>query len=314
MKEMMENAEEKAVKAKMSRFDIWLVDLLTREDKLSFEKIAERWKKDSLNNTNEKKELALRTFHNHRKSIKEKLGVEVCCDKSTNTYYIKKVSQVSIEKSKFIAQLVSNSSVLNYAENLQDRVLLEQHAKNTFLKDIIAAMEQGVKIKLKYQKYTTRQSVSERKVAPYCVKLFRNRWYLLAAVNHLKPKLYALDDRTKEVKLTAETFEMPKDFNAQTYFKDAFGVYTGNPVERIKIKTFGNETLYWRSAPLHPSQKEIETTKDYSIFELNLFPAWEFKQELFSRIDQIEVLEPQSLREEVIGFIDRMRKIYNPKE
>ncbi len=52
-----------------------------------------------------------------------------------------------------------------------------------------------------------------------------------------------------------------------------------------------------RSLPLHQSQLEIETGEDYAVFELILAPTWDFKQELLSRADQIEVLEPVSLRQ-----------------
>ena len=33
--------------------------------------------------------LALRTFHEHRKGIKEMFGVDIDCDRKNNTYFIK---------------------------------------------------------------------------------------------------------------------------------------------------------------------------------------------------------------------------------
>ena len=68
---------------------------------------------------------------------------------------------------------------------------------------------------------------------------------------------------------------------------------------------------YWRSAPVHHSQKEVETGPDYAIFELRLNPdSIELEQLLFSKIDQIEVLEPASLRDKMKTNITKMRARY----
>ena len=62
--------------------------------------------------------------------------------------------------------------------------------------------------------------------------------------------------------------------------------------------------------PLHPSQEEVETCEEYSIFTLYLSPTWDFKQELLSRADQLEVLAPASLREWMREMIGKMMKRY----
>jgi predicted DNA-binding transcriptional regulator YafY len=41
-----------------------------------------------------------------------------------------------------------------------------------------------------------------------------------------------------------------------------------------------------------------------------LSPTWDFKQELLSRADQIEVLEPDSLREWMSDMIQKMSEKY----
>ncbi|MBR5204825.1 MAG: WYL domain-containing protein [Bacteroidaceae bacterium] len=56
---------------------------------------------------------------------------------------------------------------------------------------------------------------------------------------------------------------------------------------------------------LHASQEEVETCEEYSIFTLYLSPTWDFKQELLSRADQLEVLAPTSLREWMKEMMER---------
>ena len=79
----------------------------------------------------------------------------------------------------------------------------------------------------------------------------------------------------------------------------------------IKIKTFANESLYWRSAHFHSSQEEIETGDDYTIFSFFMYPDTpELIHALLSHGASIEVLEPSSLRDTLKGKIDEMVKRY----
>ena len=68
---------------------------------------------------------------------------------------------------------------------------------------------------------------------------------------------------------------------------------------------------YLRSLPLHSTQKEIERSGEFSIFQLHLCPEFDFKQEVLSMGEDIEVLEPVWLRKEIAGKIKRMWNKYN---
>ena len=64
---------------------IWLLDLLLTSDPLPFEDICMMWEANPMSDG----PLALRTFHEHRKGIKEMFGVDIDCDRKNNTYFIK---------------------------------------------------------------------------------------------------------------------------------------------------------------------------------------------------------------------------------
>lgn len=71
-------------------------------------------------------------------------------------------------------------------------------------------------------------------VAPYCLKMFQRRWYLLAnSVQEDKMRLYGLD-RIVYVETTDKNLELPEDFDAQDYFDSFFGVVLDDskPVQR----------------------------------------------------------------------------------
>ncbi|MBO4370659.1 MAG: WYL domain-containing protein, partial [Paludibacteraceae bacterium] len=71
---------------------------------------------------------------------------------------------------------------------------------------------------------------------------------------------------------------------------------------------------YVRTLPLHHSQKEVETTDEYSIFEYYMVPKWNFMMELLSMEDAVEVLEPQHFRELVANQIKDMYRVYYPNK
>ena len=54
-----------------------------------------------------------------------------------------------------------------------------------------------------------------------------------------------------------------------------------------------------RDLPLHHSQKEVETTPDWSDFEILMRPTADFFSPLLARGPMIKVLEPQWLAEEI---------------
>ena len=50
--------------------------------------------------------------------------------------------------------------------------------------------------------------------------------------------------------------------------------------EIIRIKFYGAQVEYVRALPIHESQKEIEVTSEWSIFEYRLVPCYNFYQQL----------------------------------
>ena len=54
---------------------------------------------------------------------------------------------------------------------------------------------------------------------------------------------------------------------------------------------------------LHSSQKEIVTSENYSDFEYYLIPSFDFKQAILKESDELEVIEPKFLRNEILELL-----------
>ena len=148
---------------------------------------------------------------------------------------------------------------------------------------------------------------------PYCLKIFKQIWYVLGFCKERGAlRIFSLD-RILELELLDSRFEYPASFDPRDYFFGYFGVITRDDIkeETIEIKSFWMYTHYMRALPLHPTQEEIETQSDYSVFRYRLKPTLDFKLEILSRGSQIEVISPESFRREIAEEIERMREMYS---
>lgn len=148
---------------------------------------------------------------------------------------------------------------------------------------------------------------------PLCVKLFRQRWYMVGRNWPAGRDIVFCHDRIRNIRPSSHTFEYPEEFNPQEYFNGCIGVIPGDgcDIENIKIKVSANQANYLRDLPLHHSQQEIEQTDEYSIFELHVRPTYDFQQELLWNGEDLEVLKPLWLRKEITLMINRMCNKYN---
>jgi len=116
----------------------------------------------------------------------------------------------------------------------------------------------------------------------------------------------------KDICLTEERMLPSHKITAEEYFDGSFGVnHSDNQKpEIIRIKVYGKQVEYVRALPIHESQKEIETTEEWSIFEYRIVPCFNFFQQLLWHRERLEVLEPQSVKDEMKRIIQDMLNNY----
>ena len=293
---------------------VWLVETLYKAKKITLKEINRRWTQSELS---EGEEIPRRTFNNWKNAVDEMFGLVIMCDKHDgDRYYIE--NRDDLEEGGFQRWLLNTMSVNNtLLENkaLSGRILLENiPSGQDFLATVMEAMKKSKLLEITYKGYWSEHEHTFP-VAPYCVKLFRQRWYLVGnSVHEDIIRIYALD-RVLEAQLSDEAFKYPKQFNPEKYFKHYFGIIHDDdcPLETVKLKVSHDQANYLSSLPLHPSQKELVHTGEYSIFSVEVRPTFDFQQELLWNGDAVEVMEPLWLREEMAGMVKRMWNNYNKK-
>lgn len=284
---------------------IWLVDLINRRKYVSFKEISEAWMRSPLNETGDP--LSERTFFNHKDAIAGMFGIEILNDRSLG-FYIGRSDVGSDETSDWMLHTLCLNNVLHENADMKDRILMEKvPSSERFLTDIISAMRGSRVISLCYQNFRHPEPYSFN-VRPYCVKYFKQRWYLLGD-SDLGLRIYSLD-RFVDMEELEEHFEIPKGFDAEEYFGNYFGVIIGEEPEDVKIRVVPDQVKYFRTLPLHGSQRETVQEDGSSVFSYHIAPTFDFVQEILSHGADVEVLEPAELRESIADNVAGMASRY----
>ena len=259
--------------------------------------------------------LSRTTFNRHKDAIEDIFGIYIDCDRKDGYRYYIGNEEVLHENSvqNWMLSTLTVNNLISESMSIQNRIVLENiPSEGEHLEQVIHAMKENKRIMIRYKRY---QSPEARTflLSPYCIKLFRQRWYLLGQFDDGGFAMFSFD-RMEEVAITVETFKIDKDFDASEFFGECYGVVIGDgsqPV-RIVLRAFGMERFYLRDLPLHHTQKELQCDEkqDFADFELIVRPTTDFKGQLLSRGAWLKVLEPQWLADEMRQWHEDSARMY----
>ena len=293
---------------------VWLIDTIYRAKKISFKEINERWRRDVDMSRGE--DMSIRTFKRWLNNIGDIFGLYVenerCGDYRYSIENIEDITEGGLQSWLFNTFAVSNA--LTGCMGIKDRIQLEYvPSGELYLQPIIDAMKENRVINITYKSYWE-DCQNNYDVQPLCLKLFRQRWYVIVHGNDGEDAytwICALD-RILSLQKTDKTFTMLKDWDVQAFFDGFIGVIRDEDYDKeiVKIKVNAKQANYLRDLKIHRSQQEAERNDEYSIFTYCLRPTFDFQQELLWNADKVEVLEPQWLRDEMADIIQKMLDLY----
>jgi len=284
-----------------------------RYGRITFEEICERWCKSSLNEGED--DLPRRTFHSHRTAIEQMFDINIDCDKRGGyKYYIN--NSDDLEKGGVRSWLINSFAVnhlINESHKLKHRILFERiPSGQLYLTPIIEAMRDGLTLEITYCSFWRDESTTFE-IEPYCVKIFRQRWYVVARNPCYDTlRIYSLD-RMSGLRATETPFKLPEHFDPEAIFDHSFGIILSGEVVpcTVQLRVSGVKRRYLQTLPLHPSQEETQTLEDHSIFSYFIAPTFDFRQELLSHGDEVEVLSPDWFRAEMKEIAQNMNRLYS---
>ena len=285
----------------------WLIDTiasgnLTRDD------INRRWAHCRYNDNHEE-EFPERKFHRYKEEIQEIFDVDIRCSKSRgNVYYIENKDDISGGTRQWFLNAMAVHSMMDQAKDITDCVLYEDIPEGTqYLSLIVDAIRHRTQLQLTYHSFN-RQEQYELMLSPYCLKVFKQRWYVAGcpSTHPNETRIYALD-RVQMMRPTEHTFIYPKKFDAKTFFAPYYGVFRNATPTKVIIEANPQSTQFLRLLPLHDSQKELRQFHGNTFFEYYIAPTLDFIQELRTHGTDIRVREPEDL---VKIFREEAQKAY----
>lgn len=293
---------------------LYLINLLERKGALTLKEINDYYQYSSLYDGDE---IQPRTFLRYKDYIEVTFPCYIEFNNKTGKYELHRHSALYGEDDSLYHYLLSAYHIEGMSElalKHRDKIILTEAPKGVeHVQIILEAIDKKRGIECDYSSYNNK-SVKHQILIPYFMRTWENRWYLVAEPeNHPHQQaVYALE-RMENIRLT-EMRMLPTDkITAEEYFDGSFGINHSDEQkpEIIRIKVYSTQVEYVRALPIHESQKEIESTKDWSIFEYRIIPCFNFYQQLLWHREKLEVLEPKSVREEMNKIIQDMLKRYN---
>ena len=289
---------------------VWLVDIIYRRNRVTFEEINECWQRSLLNIDGE--DIPLRTFHNHRKAIEQMFDINIECDKRGGyVYFIENSEDMKRGGVRlWLLNTFAVNNLINESHKLKNRIQFENiPSGQKYLTTIIEAMRDGQTLEVVYHPFWSESFTLN--LHPYFIKVFKQRWYVIGVNDYNREiRIYALD-RMESLEITNEKFQMPKDLSPEEYFVNCYGIAHQDDPQRVVLKISTSQSKFIRALPLHHTQKEDEILETHSIFSYYICPhTYDFKQAIMALMAEVEVLEPKSLRDEIAFLINNMAAKY----
>ncbi|HZH87910.1 MAG TPA: WYL domain-containing protein [Chitinophagaceae bacterium] len=256
--------------------------------------------------------ISIRTFQRDVNDILSLYGFEISYDNSEKVYYLK--SDETFDFTQRIFETFDTFHALQLSERISDHIHFEKRKPlgTENLSDILTAIKNKFQIRFTYEKFID-DDVSKRHVAPYALKEFKNRWYILAEdYKDRQIKSFALD-RLSHLEILRQTFEIPSNFDVQKHYENCFGIIRpeGETLEDVVLSFSPVQGKYIKSLPLHESQEIIMDNDEELRVKLKLYITFDFVIELLSYGDRLKVLSPQSLADRLKATYLNALKVYD---
>jgi predicted DNA-binding transcriptional regulator YafY len=133
---------------------------------------------------------------------------------------------------------------------------------------------------------------------------------VIAYCNQAKKMLTFKAERITNIELLEERYSIPADFDANEHFGSAWGIAVYGKPQIIKIRFNRVVSRIAQETRWHPSQVVKMQPDGSAMVAFKLPVTEEFIAFVMWWGEKAEVLQPQSLRQEIAGIAQQMVKAY----
>lgn len=253
-----------------------------------------------------------RTLQRDIKDIGLTFGIDISYSKQNKGYYISQNEMENLNFERMIEAFEIFNS-FNIAEDINQFIYVEkqkpQGTENLY--GLMHAIKNKLQIKFTHHKFWE-DNPTQRILEPYGLKEFKRRWYIIGKdCNDDKVKSFALD-RITNFEVSKKKFSATTNYNVQEEYRYSFGIISPNGKKPddiiLSFKPF--QGRYIKTLPLHHTQQIIFDNDEELQIRLKLCITHDFIMELLSFGDDMKVLKPEVLIEEVKSLHLKAAKLY----
>ncbi len=290
---------------------VWIIkQIYHSRDGISLRELSDRWEREG------NPPILRGTFYRWIDAICEQFKIDISHEeRPPYRYFIANPEDINDDRmNKWLMESVSMGTTLMGCLDIKDRIMLENvPTANEFLTTIITAMKSNRQVQITFRGFGKIYS-STFPVQPLFIKLFQNRWYMVAR-RYYKGwgiRTFCLD-RIEEAVILDEKFEMPEDFVPEEYFANTYGVshVEGEEPYKIVFRVQERQKYYFMTLPMHHSQRLIADEGSYADFEVTLVPTDEFFFEMLKNGSLVEIISPKEVVDLMKEWVNDLYYVYN---
>ena len=247
-----------------------------------------------------------RTFERDRQFLRDRF-VDIKYDKQGDYYYL--AEETNFEKlDKYLSILIRFQAANILIDNFKDTSKLLDFilpSSDVQLKGIehlellIRAINNKQKIRFVHQSFEN-DNQTEYNIAPYLLKEYQDRWYIVGFVEAINEYRTFGIDRIETPEILPDKF-IPKPNNKiKENFESIIGLnYSGGSCETVELQFTAKQGKYIKTHPLHTSQTIVSDTKEFLTIRIFVIPNLELSQKILSFGSAVKVMKPVSLRNDI---------------
>lgn len=244
--------------------------------------------------------ISQRTFQRDITAILSIYGVNISND--DNKYKIEELDDEGFRHMEALDVI----NLLKMGGNKQEAVSFENRRPlgTENLYELLTAINTQNIISFSHEKYYE-DGVEARTVEPYLLKEFKSRWYLVGKDQRRQDiRIFGLD-RISDIEFRKKKCRRPPVKELEALFAHSFGIFLPGQeqcVEEVILSFSPQQGRYILSHPLHKSQEVLVNNKEETRIRVKLYITHDFVMELLSHGRRVQVLQPEHLREEMLGL------------
>jgi predicted DNA-binding transcriptional regulator YafY len=243
-------------------------------------------------------EISKRTLQRDIDAIRTEFSVSVVFDRSRPGYYIDPDHSPGYGKLLKLIRLQNETEMVEQSLHEEHEFISFEHEDEwsniKWVQPLLDALKHTKIVELHHFTFS-REEPLLRRIQPYLLKEYQNRWYLLGINEDDEIRSYGLD-RVTNLVVTTDSFVPKKSFDPHGYYASVIGLnHNGSRCEEVMFSTDPLTAKYLKSLKWHSSQEVVSENKSAVVFKLYVQINFELKQKMLSYGSSIKVLAPKNL-------------------